>query len=514
MKLGSFLLGVAAASDCGDITTAPGFMDLLNNGVKLPSCARTEGTSCKIQCMAFHALHTLESKITATCKNGGWNFGKYGSGDNKATPKFGCCLKQITSYGKAFAKSKTNRKYGFKFVEADATQALMAHQIKMKNTANAGYSFMLAFEAVVPADIVFETFARFEVVSRYDDEKTNQTLVMLASKVGHDNAAEKERFDLTFMMRSSGATNVKDFVEATDYTVRQYADRATHWCPGNEAIDNMLQPVPTTFSSFNIQVFGQTKYAKTVVKDQIIEILRRYDISTIQEIRDSAETAFPNLVADMNAVEDIYDFHVGARQGSSSSKEQEGFVWDRTKFAMHDAYDFVDTDGWFERPPTIVYFNSLNENNQVQKFMIISTHIKPVAGSTDMTTEDEINHLQQVYEDAIVRQPDYTDAIIAGDMNADCTYVKTPEELTLFTDPTSLFLLPFNSDTTVKDTDCAYDHIVLKGDNMQAAWSNPGVFNYQTHYNTDEIFYTEDGEEPEAITHLVSDHFPVEFTFA
>ena len=63
-----------------------------------------------------------------------------------------------------------------------------------------------------------------------------------------------------------------------------------------------------------------------------------------KEIRDSAETAFPNLVADMNAVEDIYDFHVGARQGSSSSKEQEGFVWDRTKFAMHDAYDFVDTD--------------------------------------------------------------------------------------------------------------------------------------------------------------------------
>lgn len=143
----------------------------------MPSCATADGTSCKIQCESTHALHTLDSKITATCKNGGWNFGKYGSGDNKATPKFGCCEKQITSYGKAFAKSKTNRKYGFKFVEADATQALMAHQIKMKNTANAGYSFMLAFEAVVPADIVFETFARFEVVSRYDDEKRVQKIV-------------------------------------------------------------------------------------------------------------------------------------------------------------------------------------------------------------------------------------------------------------------------------------------------------------------------------------------------
>ena len=42
-----------------------------------------------------------------------------------------------------------------------------------------------------------DVLVKLEVVSRYDDEKTNQTLVMLASKVGHDSAAEKERFDLS-----------------------------------------------------------------------------------------------------------------------------------------------------------------------------------------------------------------------------------------------------------------------------------------------------------------------------
>ena len=121
--------------------------------------------------------------MTATCKNGSWSYGaKFGKGENNATPKFGCCNKQVTSYGKAFAKSKINRKYGQKFVEADASYALMAHQIKMKTAASSGYSFMLEFAAVVPDDVVFETFTRMEVVSRFNDEATGQTLVMMASK--------------------------------------------------------------------------------------------------------------------------------------------------------------------------------------------------------------------------------------------------------------------------------------------------------------------------------------------
>ena len=59
--------------------------------------------------------------------------------------------------------------------------------------------------------------------------------------------------------------------------------------------------------------------------------------------------------------------------------------------------------------------------------------------------------MQDVYNDALARQPDYADAIIAGDMNADCTYVYNPtQDLTLYTDPTSAWLLNFDVDTTVK----------------------------------------------------------------
>ena len=211
----------------------------------------------------------------------------------------------------------------------------------------------------------------------------------------------------------------------------------------------------------------------------------------------------------MNAIEDIYDYHMGARQGSTSSKEQYGFIWNRNKFTMHAEYDYNDVNSWFERPPTVVFFDTINPNTIVKKFFVISTHVKPETGSGNMLTEDEINHLEDVYNDAISQYPEYQDGIIAGDMNADCTYVADPEgTLSMFTDANFNWLLDFSVDTTVSATNCAYDHIVLRGPNMASAFHGAQVFDYQTFYDTDNIFY--DGEP---ITDLISDHFPVEVSF-
>ena len=126
-----------------------------------------------------------------------------------------------------------------------------------------------------------------------------------------------------------------------------------------------------------------------------------------------------------------------------------------------------------------------------------------------MTTEDEINHLEDVYNEAVARQPDYTNGIIAGDMNADCTYVYEPEEtLNMYTDDDAMWLFDFDSDTTVKSTNCAYDHIILKGEQMIASFKNAAVFRYDDEMGTDNIMY-----EGEPITELISDHYPVEFSF-
>jgi len=248
------------------------------------------------------------------------------------------------------------------------------------------------------------------------------------------------------------------------------------------------------------------------VKDHIVQILLRYDVCTVQEIRESSGASFPKLVADMNSIAgDIYDFHVGARQGRSCSKEQYGFIWKKTMFDLVDAYDYEDPESKFERPPGVIVLKRVGSNARkyaTQRFIIISAHIKPEAGAKDMVTEDEIEALKQVYDEARERHPDVNDCIIAGDMNADSSYVKYPEALALYKDPLSKFLIDFDADTTSKDTDAAYDHIIIYGDSLQTNYESAQVFDFSREMGTDDIFY-----ENEPITHMISDHYPVEFAF-
>ncbi|MBO4522538.1 MAG: endonuclease/exonuclease/phosphatase family protein, partial [Methanomicrobium sp.] len=74
--------------------------------------------------------------------------------------------------------------------------------------------------------------------------------------------------------------------------------------------------------SFNIQVFGQSKSAKTDVMNVLADIIRTYDIIAVQEIRDSSGTALDNLLRQVNSDGSSYAYLVSERLGRTSSKEQ------------------------------------------------------------------------------------------------------------------------------------------------------------------------------------------------
>ncbi|EGV92987.1 Deoxyribonuclease gamma [Cricetulus griseus] len=92
-----------------------------------------------------------------------------------------------------------------------------------------------------------------------------------------------------------------------------------------------------------------------------------------------------------------------------------------------------------------------------------------------------------------------------GDFNAGCSYVpkKAWQNIRLRTDPNFVWLIEDKEDTTVKkSTNCAYDRIVLRGQeivNSVVPRSN-GIFDFQKAYEL---------SDEEALD--VSDHFPVEF---
>ncbi|MBN3037678.1 MAG: endonuclease/exonuclease/phosphatase family protein [Candidatus Diapherotrites archaeon] len=238
------------------------------------------------------------------------------------------------------------------------------------------------------------------------------------------------------------------------------------------------QPEPALrIASFNIQVFGDKKSNDTEVMNAIASILREYDVVAVQEIRDSEGVAMQRL---MQRLPD-YDFVIGPRLGTTSSKEQYAFAYRKT-MSFHGNYTYNGTG--FERPPLIAAFSSEGFD-----FVLITAHTKP--DDQGDATVKEINSLADVADQARILFPAERDFIILGDLNADCSYAREKDiSLDGF-----VWVIGPDADTTVRQsTHCAYDRILFTeeaAEDFAAAW---GVNVFESN-------------ETEALR--VSDHYPV-----
>ncbi|XP_078485040.1 deoxyribonuclease-1 [Ciona intestinalis] len=251
---------------------------------------------------------------------------------------------------------------------------------------------------------------------------------------------------------------------------------------------------PLLIGAFNVQIFGQSKMDKPDVVAILVKIVQRYDVIMIQEIRDSAGTALPELVTDVNAVSSVpYSYVVSPRTGRTSSKEQYGYIYRADKVTVMSEYQYPDNSDVFEREPYSVKFGRSSSGKQ-QTFSYISIHAKP----DDAVAE--IDALDDVYD--VVAKQYGEDAMIAGDFNADCSYVCSScwQTIDMWTDPRFTWLIGSDVDTTVSSTDCAYDRIVVAGKAMTENSGMGSVFRFDLAYN---LSYEE--------TKDVSDHYPVEF---
>ncbi|CAH1776474.1 unnamed protein product [Owenia fusiformis] len=258
-------------------------------------------------------------------------------------------------------------------------------------------------------------------------------------------------------------------------------------------------------AAFNVQIFGQTKAQKPDVMDILKQIIRRYDVILIQEIRDIAETAIFDLLALVNEGATEYSIIQSVRLGRTSSKEQYAYIqWQfcflhsRSELSVTDEFVFNDVSDVFEREPYIVRFEAATKH--VTDFTLVGLHTKP----TDAVAElDGLIPVMAYIEDRFSNNPT-ENIMILGDLNADCSYVTNAEEaaLALRTTPGYHWFINDDDDTTVSATSCAYDRFIV---------TSPGIFDYE---KTTSIFRfdLEYGLTNEfAIT--VSDHYPIEMEF-
>lgn len=204
---------------------------------------------------------------------------------------------------------------------------------------------------------------------------------------------------------------------------------------------------PITIASYNMQVFGVSKASNPELMPRYVDLIKRYDIFFIQEIRDESGVAFKEL-CDMTG----YSCAITSRAGSNQTKEQYGIMWNnRSDMVELKDFNLINHTGSFERPPAKVTFqlkrlnmtsNSTTINYYNVSFYVI--HTKPD------NTPQELSDLEYM-----VRQDNTHYLAVLGDLNADCSYFAG----NIFSDWTQL--IKQGTDTTIGSNTCTYDRIIV-----------------------------------------------------
>lgn len=239
--------------------------------------------------------------------------------------------------------------------------------------------------------------------------------------------------------------------------------------------------------SFNIQIFGTSKMSKPEVVNILSDIVKKYDLIAIQEVRDSSGTAVPEF---MKLLPEKYSYVLGPREGRSSSKEQYWYVYDKTKIEVLGYTSYPDLTDVFERNPMGVHFK-IREG--IFDFVLINKHVAPGDALREITyTPNIITYFSDFFKES--------DIIIVGDFNADGTYFK--EDLLIEIFPESDYLIVINNslNTTVAVSENTYDRIIITDDTFEDFTSQYGVYLFEEYYD-----FTTLGIEPKH----VSDHYPV-----
>ncbi|XP_055991239.1 deoxyribonuclease-1-like 2 [Sorex fumeus] len=249
--------------------------------------------------------------------------------------------------------------------------------------------------------------------------------------------------------------------------------------------------------AFNIQSFGDSKVSDPACGDIIAQILAGYDIALVQEVRDPDLSAVSQLMKQINSVSTHeYSFVNSEPLGRDHYKEMYLFVYRKDAVSVSDTYQYPDPEDAFSREPFVVKFAV--PGSAARELVLVPLHAAPHRAVA------EIDALYDVYLDVIDKWGT-DDMLFLGDFNADCSYVRVQDWAGIRLRSSEVFkwLIPDSADTTVGNSDCAYDRIVVCGAHLRRSLKpqSARVHDFQEAFGLDQ-----------ARALAISDHFPVEVT--
>ncbi len=169
-----------------------------------------------------------------------------------------------------------------------------------------------------------------------------------------------------------------------------------------------------TLASFNIQVLGTSKLRKTDVVPILADVVRRYDLVAIQELRSKDNTVIPRFLSAVNAQGARYDAVIGPRLGRTMSKEQYVFLFDTTRIEVdrRSVYTVPDPHDLLHREPLVATFRARGlPPHQAFTFKLVNIHTDPDE------TDQELDALASVFAAVQRDGSGEDDVILLGDLN-------------------------------------------------------------------------------------------------
>jgi len=169
-------------------------------------------------------------------------------------------------------------------------------------------------------------------------------------------------------------------------------------------------------ATFNIQVFGTSKSGKPHVMEILADVVRRFDVVAVQEVRSKDQSVVPRFVELVNAEGARYAFVIGPRLGRTSSKEQYVFLFDTARVEVEggSVYTVGDPEDLLHREPLVARFRVLSPAaGRAFTFSLVNIHTDP--DETDL----ELDALDDVFAAVQRDGSGEDDVILLGDLNVD-----------------------------------------------------------------------------------------------
>jgi len=278
---------------------------------------------------------------------------------------------------------------------------------------------------------------------------------------------EREDFDRFTLTRR--AVQVK----STDQANRVDTVGSSTLTPVTSALPVQRDGNSIRIASFNIQVFGTSKARKTHVMEILAEIIRRFDVVAIQEIRAKDQNLLPEFVQRINATGHHYEFVIGPRIGRTVSKEQYAFIFDAASIEVDRAgvYTVDDPNDRLHREPLVAWFRVRGPPaNEAFTFKLINIHTDPDE------TVTELDALDDVYEAVQRDGANEDDVILLGDLNVDDHHLGQLGRL-----PGIKWMIT-GVPTNTRGTKL-YDNVVYKPRSTTEFTGRAGVFDFMREFN-------------------------------